>query len=346
MSKVCKTWQEASAWINEQRYRRDKKIVGFSQRLTIQMLFDAYRNFAENKGRAAGTLAKAETYFNLYLKPFYGERDVRDFSIEVHEAFLGKLKEKQFGLKSASVNRIRSLLLVMFNVAIRKRHYNGVLKENPFFFIEKMDEVRPNIEYWNNAEVNRFLNYTRETHYYPFWVFLLNTGLRVGEAIALDVSQIDTLSDILVVDRTWCKYSKKIKDKPKNGIRKVGMNRAIKEVLYPNLGVKRSGLVFTRENGIDMMKQEYLSHYVTLKLFKEAEVKHIGMHGFRHTFARLYLENGGTLTDLQHILGHSTPQLTYSYYAHFDKDHVVRRANVVSVTGNVIQAEFGEAKCG
>jgi len=39
------------------------------------------------------------------------------------------------------------------------------------------------------------------------------------------------------------------------------------------------------------------------RLFLQAEVKHIGLHGFRHTYARLYLESGGTLADLQHILG-------------------------------------------
>lgn len=346
MSKVCRTWLEASAWINEQRYNRDRKIVGFTSRITIPMLFEAYLNFARNKGRAEGTLAKAQTNFKLYLKPFYGEREVRDFPIEAHEAFLGKLREKKFGLKPASVNRIRSLLSVMFNVAIRKRHYNGVIKENPFLFIEKMDEVRPNIEYWNNAEVYRFLDSTRGSHYYPFWVLLLNTGLRIGEAVALDVSQLDTMSDILVVDRTWCKFGKEIKYKTKNGIRKVGINQAIKDILYPILEMKKVGLVFTRENGKDRITQEYLSHHLMPKLFQEAEVKHIGMHGFRHSFARLYLENGGTITDLQHILGHSTPQLTYNYYAHFDKDHIVKRANVISVTGNVIQGNFGEVQCG
>jgi integrase len=344
VSRTFKTWQEASTWTNEQRYRRDKKIVAFQGNLTIRKLFENYLTFAKNKGRAAGTLGKAHSSFKQYLEPFYGMRDIRDFPIEAHEAFLGKLREKKFDLKPASVNRIRSLLSVMFNVAIRKRHFNGALKENPFLFIEKMDETRPNIDYWNNSEVYKFLNHTVGTHYYPLWVFLLNTGLRIGETVALDVSQIDTLSDILVVDRTWCKFSRQIKHKTKNGIRKIGLNEAVKEVLYPILATKKSGLVFSREEDGGMMSQEYLSRNLTRRFFPEAEVKHIGLHGFRHTYARLYLENGGTLADLQHILGHSTPALTYSYYAHFDKDHIVKRANVISVKGNVIQGKFKKAQ--
>ena len=110
--------------------------------------------------------------------------------------------------------------------------------------------------------------------------------------------------------------------------------------------MKKSGLVFSREEDGSMMSQEYLARNLTRRFFPEAEVKHIGLHGFRHTYARLYLENGGTLADLQHILGHSTPALTYSYYAHFDKDHIVKRANVISVKGNVIQAEFKKAQNG
>ena len=68
--KVCKTWQEASTWINEQRYLRDKQIVGASYCINMSMLFNDYLAFAKNKGRALGTTVKAQTYFDLYLKSF------------------------------------------------------------------------------------------------------------------------------------------------------------------------------------------------------------------------------------------------------------------------------------
>lgn len=332
--------REAEAWISEIRFKRDQHIDTYQRLITIDMLFQSYLDFAENKGRSPGTIAKAKIYFRLYLKPFYGDNDVQIMTIEDHEFFLGKLRG--FHLGPASINRIRSLLCIMYNVAIRKRRFNGVISKNPFVCIEKMDEQesRPDIQYWGKPEIDRFLGHARGTGLYSLWVALLNTGLRIGEAIALDVCQVDRNAHVLHVSRTWCRTSKAIKNKPKNGKRMVPLSHAVQEVLYPLISGRSHGLVWTglKGNALDF---SYLAHTTLPKLCEEAQVKKIGLHGFRHTFATLYMQNGGNITDLQYILGHSTPKLTNDYYVHFSKEHISRRANVVSVGGgNVVQVDF------
>jgi integrase len=332
--------REAEAWINEVRFKRDNKITVHKTKITVDMLFESYLEFARNKGRAEATLAKAQTNYDLYLKPLYDDNDMTLVSVEDHEFFLGKLKE--FKLKPATINRVRSLLSVMFNVAIKKRRFNGAITTNPFTCIERMDEVKEDILYWEQPEVDRFLGHTRGTPLYPFWVTLLNTGLRVGEAVALDASQIDSSAHLLHVNRTWCKVTKSIQNKTKNGKRIVPLSPAVQEILYPILRSRTRGLVFTDAEG-RMLYSERLIRSVLPQLCKEADVKYIGLHGFRHTFATLYMQNGGSITDLQYILGHSTPKLTHDYYVHFSKEHIRRRANVVSVGGNVMQVDFKKA---
>ncbi len=330
--------REAEVWINEVRFKRDHKINTYSQKITVDMLFESYLEFARNKGRAEGTLAKAQQTFRLYLKPFYANNDMVLVSVEDHEHFLGTLKK--FKLKPASINRVRSLLAVMFNVAIKKRRFGGSVTYNPFTSIERMDEVREDILYWERCEVDRFLTHVKDTNLYSFWVTLLNTGLRVGEAVALDVNQIDSSADIIHVNRTWCKTLKVVKNKPKNGKRIVPVSKAAQELLYPLLEDQNRTLLFTNENG-EMWHPEHLAKQQLPKLCQEAGVKYIGLHGFRHTFATLYMQNGGNITDLQYILGHSTPKLTNDYYVHFSKEHIRRRANVVSIGGsNVVQVDF------
>lgn len=335
--------REAEAWINEMRFKRDQRINIHHKKITVEMLFNSYLEFAENKGRAPGTIAKAKTNFKLYLKPFYGENDMELMSIEDHEFFLGKLKE--FKLKPASINRVRSLLSVLFNVAIKKRRFNGALTQNPFVRIEKMDEQegKPDIKYWKKPEIDCFLEYTKETELYSLWVTLLNTGLRIGEAVALDIGHVDSTAHILHISRTWCKTSQAIKNKPKNGKRMVPLSQAVQDILYPLIKGRTEGLIWTRSNG-QILNPEELVKKTMPKLCKAAEIKNIGLHGFRHTFATLYMQNGGNLTDLQYILGHSTPQLTKDYYVHFSKEHIARRANVVSIGGNnVVQVDFKKA---
>lgn len=51
---------------------------------------------------------------------------------------------------------------------------------------------------------------------------------------------------------------------------------------------------------------------------KDAGVQRIRFHDLRHTFASEYLRRGGTLRDLQRILGHKTSRMTEKY-AHFAK---------------------------
>lgn len=48
-------------------------------------------------------------------------------------------------------------------------------------------------------------------------------------------------------------------------------------------------------------------------------------HTFRHTFARLYLEDwGGDLMELASFLGHRSVETTRDYYQHFGQSAAVR----------------------
>lgn len=196
------------------------------------------------------------------------------------------------------------------------------------------------------ASINRVRSFlsTYGSKHYSLWVVLLNMGLRIGEAVVLDVSQIDSTAHLIHVNRTWCKATRGIRYKTKNGSRIIGINNAAQEYLYPLLRGRSEGLIWTNENS-NILNPEDLVKKVIPKLCKESGVKYIGVHGLRHTFATLYMQNGGYLTDLQEILGHSTPELTRKYYIHFSKNELSRKANIVSVgsSGNVIHAEFGKS---
>lgn len=142
-------------------------------------MFQKYLDFAQAKGRAGSTLKSHQYAFKNHIRPFLKGVDIRTVSIEEHEVFLERLKKK--GLSPASCNRVRSLLMVLYSVVIKKRHFNGSFEKNPFDCIEPMLEKRKIIEFWNQDSANQFLNFNKDSPYYSFWVFLLNTGLRIGE---------------------------------------------------------------------------------------------------------------------------------------------------------------------
>ena len=52
----------------------------------------------------------------------------------------------------------------------------------------------------------------------------------------------------------------------------------------------------------------------------------------RHTFASQFMMNGGSLYDLQKILGHTKIEMTMKY-AHLSADHLASAINIVSFSG-------------
>lgn len=58
-----------------------------------------------------------------------------------------------------------------------------------------------------------------------------------------------------------------------------------------------------------------LSKAIPIAARRARVLKHVKAHGFRHTFATEYLQNGGVITDLQNLLGH-TNIATTQIYAH------------------------------
>jgi integrase len=69
--------------------------------------------------------------------------------------------------------------------------------------------------------------------------------------------------------------------------------------------------------------------YSYYKLLKKAGLEEgYCFHTCRHTFASLYMQNNGNITDLQRILGHARIELTMRY-AHFSPQYIKQTIKVM-----------------
>lgn len=328
------------------RYNRDQKAPCYNK-VTIDDMFQNYLETAKNKGNSFSSIKKAEFTFNNHLKPFYADCDMVTISSNEHKALITYLREKNISgddknpehLSNATINRARSLMATMYSIAVSQNNFGDAFTKNPFLSIAPMREMNLKIEYWDSETISQFLESEKGSHYYPLWVLMLNTGVRIGEAVAVHGEQIDRFADILSVDRMFCMAANKVILQTKScRVREVGLNESVKQVLYPLLTHK--GPLFTLEDG-GKLRTDFVIKTIFPKACEKAGVKKMGLHGLRHTFASHYMMNGGSLYDLQKILGHSNLKTT-ERYAHFSRLHIKNRSNVVGFdgTGNVIKVDF------
>ena len=69
------------------------------------------------------------------------------------------------------------------------------------------------------------------------------------------------------------------------------------------------------------------------RILKAAGIENLRIHDLRHSFASLAVNNGATLYEVQHLLGHASPQTTQRY-AHLADE---RLRQVSGAVGAVVQ---------
>ncbi len=170
----------------------------------------------------------------------------------------------------------------------------------------------------------------------PFLLCLADTGLRLGEAIALRWGDVDWRVGLLLVQRS---YSHGKLDVPKGGKpRKVELTtrlrstlRAIYDRRYQRVAALNAGqqaaleaaqantaaeaLVFPDLEG-GFLDADNVRARVWIPLLTEAKLRHRRLHDLRHTFATLHLQAGTDPIWVSAQLGHHSVAFTLSTYAH------------------------------
>jgi len=140
---------------------------------------------------------------------------------------------------------------------------------------------------------------------------MLFTGLRIGEAIAVEWPDIDFDRRTLNVTKQWDYKRKEIRPPKNYSIRVVRLSPRAVEVLKRLHEENGTGLVFPNKNG------SYLTHSKVDRWLRRIAPKPITPHDLRHTYATLRLAKGDNLVDVSAQLGHKRVDITLKVYTHW-----------------------------
>ncbi|WP_342991693.1 site-specific integrase [Streptococcus australis] len=194
---------------------------------------------------------------------------------------------------------------------------------------------RQKVKHFDNEDLKMFLGYLdnldlkkfRYCYENTLYKFLLATGCRINEALALSWSDIDLENAVVHITKTLNYKQETNSPKSKASYRDLDIDQATVTMLkaYKIRQIQEAWKIGKTETVVfsDFIHEYPNNRTLQTRLrthFKRANVTNIGFHGFRHTHASLLLNSGIPYKELQHRLGHSTLSMTMDIYSHLSKE--------------------------
>ena len=234
-----------------------------------------------------------------------GKCEISELSALVLQNYITKLLESGNcktgnGLSANSVNAIISVL----QSSLQTAHLIGVANEYTANKIKRPKLIERPVECFSLKEQKQIeqavLNSKKDK---LFGILLcLYSGLRIGELIALQWSDIDFAKGTLTVSKS-CHDGKNglIIDEPKTATSR-------RTIPLPKQLMPLVKMLKKRSGSFEL-------------LLKKLDIPHRGFHSLRHTFATRAIECGMDVKTLSEILGHKNPTVTLNRYAHSLMEH-------------------------
>ncbi len=207
---------------------------------------------------------------------------------------------------------------------------DGVIPTNPATGLAR-DIAAPTsseveeVEVFSPDELARLLSVAAQDspEWHPFMLCLARSGIRLGEAVALEWRDVDFERRVLIIRRTERRGRVSV---PKSGkARRVDMSRQLGGVLagLKSLQEAEAALagrpaperVFSMPTGAPVYDDSFRNH-VWAPILRRAGLRYRKPHALRHTYASLLIEAGEPLTYVQQQLGHHSPAFTLAVYGH------------------------------
>jgi integrase len=218
-----------------------------------------------------------------------------------------------------TVNKALTLLVMVFNYASKHRwvDYNAAEQIERLSDPRSPDEQSIDGNILAPGEIKRLLDAMPDGVYRMIVQTAAFTGARQSELIALQWGDVDWNSRQVHVRRAW-REGRITLPKTRNSTRRIDLPEfLVNELKAWKLRCPKSelDLVFPNEVGRPLSHSNLLSRgfYPALR---RAGLRRVRFHDLRHSYASMMLASGADVVRVSRLLGHASPTVTLSVYAH------------------------------
>lgn len=270
-----------------------------------------------SRGIRPTTLDEYRRDLEVHVLPVLGSR--RLSQIEPRHVKLLASDLAAAGRRPSTVRNIMAPLRALFATAVEE----GAVRSNPCAGLRLPGGTTPDrhARALTEPELARLLAEVPE-QWRLLVQFLAQTGLRIGELIALRWDDVDLGIRRVKVRRRLYKGTL---DAPKSrhGIRDVPISTSLAQALWSHRADTRfardEDLVFPSEVGTPLNGMNLL-HRVVKPAAVRAGLPWASLHTLRHTCASMLFRSGWNAKQVQMVLGHHSPAFTLATYVHIIPD--------------------------
>lgn len=294
-----------------------------------------FKEEQDNKNYEIGVAYVIYNFIVPLLKQDDGSANIK-LKLANTDYFNSILKELSKMTKSAG-NKCREVL----SNAMKDAFNNNYINNNPIENTDKYYREKPKIKILSEKELKKLLKHAKSSNWYLELLLGLFCGLRKGEIMGLKFSDFDLDNQIMRINRqlvndasiadnpeaTRVKVDKyELTEKPpkKDSYRALRIPKVvIKEVnkrkrkqeeckeLYKDF-IDYDYISFQEKTGLPHMPNSF--NNFLYKICHKLSISNISVHGLRHTFATILIEQGVSIIKISALLGHSNPHTTFEIY--------------------------------
>ena len=305
----------------------EKTFNAKNNKYTFKQIYDLF--LIEHKNTVkAGTYATTVRYAKLHILPRIANKRIDSFTVLDCQKLVNQWAEYFNSAKYP-----KGIAQQVFDYAIKM----NIITDNPMRKVklpkrkETINEVN---KFYNTDELKHFFDCVKDygnMKYLAFFRLLAFTGMRKGEALALNWSDIDFQKKLVHITKGVVLDENEIPmistTKTKKSVRTVSLDDASLAILRKwkieqakelmSIGINslnKNQLLFTYDAN-KLYRPSYSNCWLE-QIIKKYKLKKITMHGFRHSHCSLLFEMGTSIQVVQERLGHTNIKTTMDIYTH------------------------------
>lgn len=255
---------------------------------------------------------EAYRQYNRWFLEFAEDKGIariEDVTAQHLRAYMVHLQGR--GWAQASIASAYRMIRVFFNFLVR----DDLLERSPLAKVASPKVDKRLKSAFTDREIKAMLTAAKVPRDKALIMFLLDTGARISEVLAVNIGDVDIATGRVLLQQT--------KDREQRVVYLGSQARRQLLKYYRTLTVRPDAPLWVDLRRGKRLLRNGVQQLLT-RIGKRAGVVECGPHRFRRTFAISFLRNGGDIFTLQRILGHSSLDMVKMYLGGLNDDDTAK----------------------